>query len=126
MGGARSRPHSSASRQRAASIRPGVPNVECRTRLFGETPNRATETTAFTTLLTLPLAYVMTRFAFRGKALLGSLLLLPMIMPPFVGAIGLKQMLARFGSVNLCLAKLGLIAPDHPIDWLGQGGFWGI
>ena len=64
--------------------------------------------------------------AFRGKALLGSLLLLPMITPPFVGAIGLKQLLARFGSVNLCLTKLGLIAPDHPIDWLGQGGFWGI
>jgi len=50
----------------------------------------------------------------------------PMIMPPFVGAIGLRQLLARFGSVNLLLTKLGVIAPDQPIDWLGQGGFWGI
>ncbi len=49
-----------------------------------------------------------------------------MIMPPFVGAIGLGQLLARFGSVNLCLMDLGLLAPDKPIDWLGQGGFWGI
>src|SRR5262245_11092134 len=83
-------------------------------------------TTIFTTLLTLPLAYLMTRFSFRGKALLGSLLLVPMIMPPFVGAIGLRQLLAKFGSVNLLLTKLGVIAPDQPIDWLGQGGFWGI
>jgi iron(III) transport system permease protein len=83
-------------------------------------------TTALTTVLTLPMAWAMTRFSFRGKALLGSLLLVPMIMPPFVGAIGLRQLLSRYGSLNLLLMKLGLIAPDHPIDWLGEGGFWGI
>jgi len=83
-------------------------------------------TTGLTTLLTVPLAYLMTRFSFRGKALLSGLLLVPMIMPPFVGAIGLKQLLARFGSLNLLLMKLGVIAPNQPIDWLGGGGFWGI
>src|ERR1051325_737471 len=83
-------------------------------------------TTALTTLLTLPLAQLMTRFSFRGKTLLGGLLLVPMIMPPFVGAIGLKQLLAKYGSVNLFLMKLGLVPPGDPIDWLGQGGFWGI
>ena len=83
-------------------------------------------TTVLTTLLTLPLAWLMTRFSFRGKTLLNSLLLVPMIMPPFVGAIGLRQLLARFGSVNLFLMDLGLIPPDQPIDWLGAGGFWGI
>ena len=79
-------------------------------------------TTGATTLLTLPLAALMTRFDFRGKALLSGLLLVPMIMPPFVGAIGLKQLLARFGSVNLLLMDAGF----KPVDWLGQGGFWGI
>lgn len=83
-------------------------------------------TTALTTLLTLPLAHVMTRLSFRGKALAGGLLLVPMIMPPFVGAIGLRQLLARFGSLNLVLAKLGIIDADKPVDWLGGGGFWGI
>jgi len=73
-------------------------------------------TTGFTTLLALPLAQVMGRFDFRGKALLNGLLLVPMILPPFVGAIGLKQLLARFGSLNLVLVKLGLLAPDRPID----------
>src|SRR5258708_7193768 len=83
-------------------------------------------TTGLTTLLTVPLAYLMTRFSFCGKALLNGLLLVPMIMPPFVGAIGLKQLLARFGSLNLFLVKLGLLAPDLPIDWLGGGGLGGI
>lgn len=83
-------------------------------------------TTVLTTLLSLPLAHLMTRFEFRGKVALSSLLLVPMILPPFVGAIGLKQILARFGSLNLLLMKAGLLPPDQPIDWLGQGGFWGI
>ena len=83
-------------------------------------------TTALTTLLTLPLAHWMTRYQFRGKTLLSGLLLVPMIMPPFVGAIGLSQLLARFGSLNLFLMNLGLLPHEKPIDWLGQGGFWGI
>ncbi|MEK7677870.1 MAG: iron ABC transporter permease [Verrucomicrobiota bacterium] len=86
----------------------------------------ASLTTLLTTLLTMPLAQVMTRFNFRGKVLLSGLLLAPMIMPPFVGAIGLKQLLAKFGSLNLLLMQLGILEPGQPIDWLGQGGFWGI
>lgn len=83
-------------------------------------------TTLVATLISLPLAHGMTRYGFRGKALLSGLLLVPMIMPPFVGAIGIKQLLARFGSVNLALVDLGLLPADQPIDWLGQGGFWGV
>lgn len=83
-------------------------------------------TTGFTTVLTLPLAHWMTRYRFRGKAFFGALLLVPMIMPPFVGAIGLRQLLARFGSLNLFLMDLGIIPRDQPIDWLGAGGFTGI
>jgi iron(III) transport system permease protein len=83
-------------------------------------------TTAFTTVLALPLADLMTRYEFRGKGWLSGLLLAPMILPPFVGAIGLKQLLGRFGSLNLLLVDLGLLPLDRPIDWLGQGGFWGI
>jgi len=83
-------------------------------------------TTGLATLLTLPMAWVMTRFNFAGKAVLGSLLLVPMIMPPFVGAIGLRQLLSRYGSLNLFLMDLGIVAPDRPVDWLGAGGFWGI
>jgi iron(III) transport system permease protein len=80
--------------------------------------------TVATTLFALPIAFAMVRYDFPGKSLTNGLLLIPMVMPPFVGAIGMKQMFARFGSINLSLLKLGLI--DTPIDWLGGGGFWGV
>ncbi|MCX8109410.1 MAG: iron ABC transporter permease [Verrucomicrobiae bacterium] len=82
--------------------------------------------TFFTTVVAVPLAYLLTHYAFPGRTLLNTLLLAPMILPPFVGAVALRQLLARFGSVNLILMELGLIGPDKPIDWLGTGGYWGI
>jgi len=83
-------------------------------------------TTILTTLIAMPLAHLMTRYEFGGKTLLGGLLLVPMILPPFVGAIGLRQLLAQYGSLNMFLIKLGLANPANPPDWLGGGGFWGI
>ena len=83
-------------------------------------------TTALTLVLAVPLALLFLRAEFPAKATLSSLLLLPLILPPFVGAIGLKQCFARFGSLNLLLDHLGLIDPLHPPDWFGAGGFWGI
>jgi iron(III) transport system permease protein len=80
--------------------------------------------TAVTAALALPLSFAMVRYRFPGKGLLGGLLLVPMIMPPFVGAIGMRQILARFGSLNLLLMGAGLV--DAPIDWLGGARFWGV
>jgi len=82
--------------------------------------------TALTTVITLPVAHWFSRYSFPGKPLLSGLLLVPMIMPPFVGAIGVKQVFARFGSLNLLLDKLGLVPIESGIDWLGAGGFWGV
>ena len=84
----------------------------------------ATVTTALAALLAIPLALASVRYRFPGKAILTSLLLVPMIMPPFVGAIGMRQFLARFGSLNLLLMDMGLL--DAPIDWLGASRFWGV
>jgi iron(III) transport system permease protein len=86
----------------------------------------ATVTTLLATGLTMPMAWALHRYAFAGKSVCRALLLVPMIMPPFVGAIGLRLLLARYGSLNLFLMKFGLLSPQHPIDWLGAGGFWGI
>jgi len=80
--------------------------------------------TALTTLVALPLAFAMVRYEFRGKGLLSGLLLVPMVLPPFVGAVGMTKMFARFGSINLLLMDLGLIA--RPIDWFAGGGMLGV
>ena len=61
----------------------------------------ALATTLVTALLAIPLALLTTRYSFPGKALLTGLLLVPMIMPPFVGAIGMRQLLSRFGSTHV-------------------------
>ncbi len=79
--------------------------------------------TLFTTLLSLPLAFLLVRYEFPGKGLLNGLILIPLVLPPFVGAIGMRQLLARFGSINLLLLQTGVI--HQPIDWLGSG-FWGV
>lgn len=76
-------------------------------------------TTLVTLAVSLPLAYVLTRVRFAGRRWLSSLVLIPMVMPPFVGAIGMRHLLARFGSVNLLLMNLGLI--HAPIRWLASG-----
>lgn len=82
--------------------------------------------TAATFLLAVPLAFLADRFLFPGKSILTGLLLVPMILPPFVGAIGIKQILGQEGALNALLAQLGLMDPLHPFDWLGEGRFWGI
>jgi len=79
--------------------------------------------TLFTTLLSVPLAFLVVRYEFPGKGLLNGLILIPLVLPPFVGAIGMRQLLARFGSVNLLLIYMGVI--DQPIDWFG-GGFGAV
>jgi len=82
--------------------------------------------TAATFLLAVPLAFLADRFLFPGKSLLTGLLLVPMILPPFVGAIGIKQILGQNGALNTLLTQLGFMDPLHPFDWLGEGRFWGI
>lgn len=82
-------------------------------------------TTVLTTLLSLPLALINAKCEFPGKSLLSGLLLVPMVMPPFVGAIGIQRFFARRGSVNLQLMDWGII--DQPIDWLGpENMFWAV
>ncbi len=81
--------------------------------------------TLATTLVSLPLAYFFTRYRFPGRRLMQGVILVPMIMPPFVGAIGMKMFFGLYGSVNMLLSKIGVVNLSHPVDWFG-GGFWGV
>lgn len=76
-----------------------------------------------TSIIGIPLAFIFDRINFKGKSLFRILFLLPMISSPFVGAIGIKQVLSRFGSLNILLIKLNLI--KNPISFFGSG-FSGI
>ncbi|MCB2099616.1 MAG: iron ABC transporter permease [Rhodobacterales bacterium] len=55
------------------------------------------------TLIAIPLAYYTTRFNFEGAVLIQTLGIIPLIMPPFVGAVAMVLLLGENGSVNLLL-----------------------
>ena len=57
----------------------------------------------FSAVMALPLAYVLARYEFPGKLLLQTAATLPLVIPPFVGAVALQLILGRSGMVNLVL-----------------------
>ncbi len=66
----------------------------------------------FAALIAVPLAYFTVRFDFRGAILIQTLGVLPLIMPPFVGAVALQLIFGRSGSINLLLQQhLGFTLP---------------
>ena len=83
-------------------------------------------TTLFSFLISIPLAFASDRYQFRGKSILQSLLLIPIILPPFVGAIGVKQIFGQYGAINSLLQSLGLLSESRTIDWIGLNPFWGV
>lgn len=59
----------------------------------------------FATLIALPLAYITSRFNFAGAAVIQALGIIPLIMPPFVGAVAMTLLFGRNGTVNLLLSQ---------------------
>ena len=84
----------------------------------------ATVTTLATALMTLPLALINARTQWRGQALMAALLLVPMILPPFVGAIGMRQLLAPEGVLNAVLQSFGMDGPGR--NWFVEYRFAGV
>jgi iron(III) transport system permease protein len=77
-------------------------------------------------VIAFPLALLGHRYDFFAKPVLGMLVLVPMILPPFVGAVGVKQMLGVNGSINAALLPLGWMDTAAPFDWLAEGRFPGM
>jgi len=86
--------------------------------------NVAILVTVIVSIIAYPLAFAMTRIDLPRKSLIHGLLLLPLIVPPFVGVLGLKRLLGRFGPVNVLLMNVGLT--ESSIDFLGGGKVTGI
>lgn len=78
----------------------------------------ACATTFLCIIISLPLAVLSARFTFPGKKILNASILVPLILPPFVGAIGIRALLGREGTLNALLGT----------DWdiLGVAKFWGV
>lgn len=78
----------------------------------------ATGTTFLTICIALPLAIISHKYDFRGKGFFSALILVPMILPPFVGAIGMTQILGRYGVLNAAFGT--------SVDWIGQARYLGV
>jgi iron(III) transport system permease protein len=70
---------------------------------FGNSLYVAAMSVVVASLLAVPLAVIVSRFRFPGAALVSTLGVLPLVMPPFVGAVAMQLVFGRNGSLNLLL-----------------------
>ena len=84
----------------------------------------ACSATALAIIIAVPLAMIRANCRFTGQGVLGMLLLVPLILPPFVGAMSIERLLSQDGVLNAMLVRLNVLeaATRHP-DWLQRGSF---
>jgi iron(III) transport system permease protein len=75
-------------------------------------------TTALCIVISIPLATFSAWYRFPGKKLFNAGILVPLILPPFVGAIGMRALLGREGAINALLGT--------EWDVLGNAKFFGV
>lgn len=78
----------------------------------------AAGTTMLATLIGFPLALLATGRRFPGKGIMSALVLAPLVLPPFVGAIGMRMILGRQGALATMLGV--------DLDVFGQGRLLGV
>ena len=83
----------------------------------------ATGATIVATTIGAAMAVTLDRFDFPGKGALSALVPLPLVVPPFVGALGVKQLLGQNGALNAFLVAVGVERAGHPVDWLQEYRF---
>jgi iron(III) transport system permease protein len=79
--------------------------------------------TLLSACLAVPFAALLGRWRLPFRNALKAGVMIPLLLPPFAGAIAVRQLLGRYGSLNILLQHLGWI--DAPVDWL-EGGMPGI
>lgn len=78
----------------------------------------ATLTTTLAVIIALPLAILAARYKYPLKGLWNAVILVPLILPPFVGAIGARAILGREGALNALLGT--------EFDILGSAKLFGV
>ena len=80
-------------------------------------------TTSMVFVISVGLAVIYDRYDFPGKSWCNLLMMLPMILPPFVGALGFRRILGHYGVINALLVRCGMAR----VDFLGGSGcFWSV
>ncbi len=87
-------------------------------RAIGNSALLAVTTTILATAIALPLALLASSYKFPFKTFFNAAVLVPMILPPFVGAIGVRAILGREGALNAMFGS--------DFDILGNAKFWGV
>lgn len=71
----------------------------------------ATLATAFSLMVGVPLAWVLARRRFPGRRLVRALVLLPLVLPPVVGGVGMLYAFGRRGVLGPALGAVGISLP---------------
>lgn len=74
--------------------------------------------TLVSVVISLPLAVLAANHTYPLKGLWNATILVPLILPPFLGAIGFRAILGRYGALN------SLLGTEY--DYLGSAKFWGV
>ncbi len=70
-----------------------------------------TISTLFAVVFGLPVAYVLARLRFPGRAFLETLVTMPTVLPPVVAGVALLVTFGRFGLLGRYLSPLGITLP---------------
>jgi molybdate/tungstate transport system permease protein len=97
---------------RAGSLSPAAFTDPAVRRAAGYSLLTAPVATLLATLVGVPLAYVLARGTFRGKALVEAVVALPLVVPPVVGGVMLLTGLGRGSAVGAAAAAVGLSLTD--------------
>lgn len=71
-----------------------------------------------TTIVGIPLAYILARYDLRGKFIFMALSLLPMVLPAYAGAFAYIKFFGSRGVLNTFLMDLGLVDFANPINFI--------
>ncbi|MDY0040206.1 MAG: ABC transporter permease subunit, partial [Desulforhabdus sp.] len=85
-------------------------------KTFGNTLVLSTLVLLTTTLFGIPLSYILARYRQHGKTVFTALILLPIVLPAYAGVFAFIIFFGKYGTVNLLLMDMGLIA--KPINFI--------
>ena len=84
----------------------------------------AFSTTTLTLILCIPISLAAVKNGKKIETAVKTLMFFSLFLPPFIGGLGLRKLLGRYGPVNLILMKFGAIS--EPIDFMYDGGIVGV